>query len=400
VPHLRSRHLRQILLKTLRFSPIVGVFGHRQVGKTTLCSGIGGEYQSLDDVLTLNKINSDPTAYLESLNKSPTVLDECQMAPALFPALKERVRKKQSPGQFLLTGSVRFSSRRQIRESLTGRIISWELLPMDLAEINEEPLPDSIPKLLKSKTVEIDLKGSDYLSEGSVTKYLQKGGLPGVFAVRDEAILKRRFETQLETLLERDLRLLIETSLGYPTLRSLMVELALSQGAPLDWTALARKTRISRPTLTKLLNAFESMYLIRRVPTVGSAVRPSVYFEDQGEASFLSKVSLAAPLGLTELTNFLYAHLKVQVAYRPELALQIFQFRNRNGAFVPLCLQGPLGTLGFIPSLEENPSIGTLHTARAFLKRFVNPKLIVFHAATTDKTIDRQIRVIGLNRLV
>ena len=128
MPHSRIRYLASLVKKGLRFSPIVGILGHRQVGKTTLAESLGARYYTLDLRPTLESIQADPLGFLETQEKHPTVLDECQLLPDLFPALKERVRKKKRPGQFLLTGSVRFTSRKAIRESLTGRIVTFELL--------------------------------------------------------------------------------------------------------------------------------------------------------------------------------------------------------------------------------------------------------------------------------
>jgi hypothetical protein len=44
---------------------------------------------------------------------------------------------------------------------------------------------------------------------------LPQGSLPGVFVVRDSVVRRQRFETQIETLLERDFRLLVQTTLDY-----------------------------------------------------------------------------------------------------------------------------------------------------------------------------------------
>src|ERR1035437_9889529 len=132
MPHFRSRHLSSLISKALRFSPIVGVLGHRQVGKTTLCGALGKDYLSFDRAEFLDQGIHSPETLLRSHQALPLVLDECQLAPPLFPALKEWVRTHPKPGQFLLSGSVRFTSRKAIRESLTGRIINWALLPLDL----------------------------------------------------------------------------------------------------------------------------------------------------------------------------------------------------------------------------------------------------------------------------
>src|SRR5262245_14019250 len=112
MPHLRPRHLQGLLKRSMKFSPITGLFGHRQVGKTTLASAAAGRYLSLDDRATLDLSLTDPDSFLRDHEAFPLVLDECQLSPPLFPALKERVRKGAPPGSYLLTGSVRFSSRK------------------------------------------------------------------------------------------------------------------------------------------------------------------------------------------------------------------------------------------------------------------------------------------------
>ena len=128
--HYRPRHATQLFRKNLQFSPIVGVFGHRQVGKTSFVSQEADHpYLSLDDEDYLAAANASGKQFLVDHAQKGLVIDECQYAPPLFPALKEWVRKHPKPGQFILTGSVRFSSRSVIRESLTGRLLGLELFP-------------------------------------------------------------------------------------------------------------------------------------------------------------------------------------------------------------------------------------------------------------------------------
>ena len=134
--HERIRHASDRLKRLLGFSPIVGIFGHRQVGKTTLLSRHVRSYATLDLRAQLDRAEADPQAFVSSATEYPFGIDEAQLAPALFPALKEHVRVHRRPGQFILSGSVRFTSRKAIRESLTGRIVHLELLPFTQAEID------------------------------------------------------------------------------------------------------------------------------------------------------------------------------------------------------------------------------------------------------------------------
>ena len=123
--HRRKRFLKHLLTKAVTHSSIVEISGHRQTGKTTLVEDFGAEYVTLDRPKEFLLANDNPEAFLLQ-RKYPFVIDECQLAPPLFPVLKDSVRLKKTPGQYILTGSVRFTSRKAIRESLTGHFqIHW-----------------------------------------------------------------------------------------------------------------------------------------------------------------------------------------------------------------------------------------------------------------------------------
>lgn len=395
--------MKTLIQRTLRFSPITGIFGHRQVGKTTLSAALAGNYKTLDQPEALDQATRDPEGFLHAHlgAKWPLVIDECQLAPPLFPALKEWVRVHVKPGQFLLTGSVRFSSRKAIRESLTGRLIAWELLPMDLSEAHEAELPDSLIRLAKAKTVDVDLKPKSYFSEKSYAEYLDKGGLPGVFSIRDRAIREQKFETQLNTMLERDLKLVLATTLPYASLKLLLTALAQRQAQSIDLTALSRQTHISVPTIKKLLMAFESIFLIRILRTEGTEAKPVVFFEDQGEATYLVNGNVD---DLTNLVRFCFSHFRVQFKYRSEIKSEFFQYRNRGGAHIPLALhvgfETGTSTLGFMPILGSTPGSHDLGSAYSFLKKYPDAKIFFVTREDRDRLLSDTMRVLPLSKLV
>ena len=109
------------------------------------------QYVSLDDEEHLRSANGDAKAFVDALNAPGTAIDECQLSEPLFPALKERIRRNKRPGQFYLSGSVRFTSKKQIRESLTGRIMTADLYPLTLSELDGGELPDWVPRIMQSR---------------------------------------------------------------------------------------------------------------------------------------------------------------------------------------------------------------------------------------------------------
>jgi len=394
MPHERKRHIEGLLRKTLAYSPITGVLGHRQAGKTTLVQLFSDRYTTLDVPESFAAARSNAASFLLENEAHPLVIDECQLAPPLFPALKEWVRTRKMPGQFLLTGSVRFTSRKAIRESLTGRIVTWELLPMDWAEQHGQPLSSCLPSLLKRLSHKVHANHS--FSMKSYLHSIDTGGLPGVFSVRNPAIRAQRFETQINTILERDLRLLIETSLPYSTLRKILEALASQSGGPLNLAEIQRGTRVSMPTLRKLIPHMESLFLIRLIPSRGDFKSPVVFFEDLGELRHLLNVPAHDP---RFFTAFLYHHLRTQFHYRPELRHQLFCFRTKSGASAPVCFETENGILALIPVISGTED--ALFHAKALLKAYPRAKVLLVELSDdVDQAVTNQIRRVHVGRLL
>jgi len=61
--HERKRHLGAVLKHLASLSPLVGLLGHRQAGKTTLLEGISAQYLSFDDESILASVEAYPTKF-------------------------------------------------------------------------------------------------------------------------------------------------------------------------------------------------------------------------------------------------------------------------------------------------------------------------------------------------
>lgn len=380
--------MSDLLKQLLKFSPIVGVFGHRQVGKTTLLTQHCQTYATLDIRSQRDRAEMDPEAFLRSAASSPFAIDEAQLCPDLFPALKEHVRTRKQPGQFLLSGSVRFTSRKAIRESLTGRIVHLELLPFTQAEMDERPACDTVSRALRGDLAFLKppLK---VVSGPIVTRYLETGGLPGACFIRQAALRAERFESQLETILERDLLLVTATRTRFATLRNILANLAIVQGEPLDVSNLARRTRVSPPTLRTLLKAFESIFLIRVLRTEGTEKRPVIFFEDQGEASHLA----GAPIPpLMNLNRFLFSQIRTPLRlFGAGAPTEIFQYRTRGGAHVPLAIRQKDRVLGLITMVESEPNRQALGSALSFLRAYPGSNVLFVHSGNKNEAVAKNL---------
>ncbi len=405
--HLRKRHLSATITKTATYSPIIGVLGHRQTGKTTLVSHLSSHYKTFDDQDEISLAATDPKEYIKNLanhKKLPSVIDECQMVPGIFPSLKNWVRLHPKPGQFILTGSVRFTSLEEITESLTGRIINLELYPMILSELQERMLPNSVKQSLEKTSLEF-LNKSLHLSSSElniriklIKEYFIQGGLPGVCFIRNSALRSKKYDQQLFTMLDRDLRKVVKTKISYPILRNLLSALARAQGEAIEFQQLQKETQISVPTLKKLIYGLQAVFLIRTIPVEGGRKGEILFFEDQGECSFLRKNH---EINLTQnLTHFAFLHFRAQFDYELDEPTQIFQYHTRGGAFVPLVFQNSKGTLGVIAINEFKNHQDYIQSANSLLKSYPNAKVIMIHLGKEQKLIQPRVMVCPIAALV
>lgn len=375
VSHFRNRTIEFELKKMLAYSPCVGVLGMRQVGKTTLLKRLAGQYHSFDDEEFLRKFETAAKTYLEQKNVT-VALDEIQKFPPAFDALKFSVDSFKKPGRFIISGSVRFSSRRQIRESLTGRIVLAEVFPMTLAECHNQN-PSLFVKLVLGKS-DSSLIGSlergAWATESQLVYYLRTGGLPGICFRREESIRWQMFNNHLDTLLGRDIHLIVNTKLTTMKLKAILFALAREQGLPVSYTKLARMASVSVPTIQNMLAAMQGLFLLR-------PYGKTYYLEDAGLSHSLCPVS--DPWHRFDMIRCLYYELRTQCG-----RASLEPFTTRGGIDVPFSLvthDGLRVAIGVDD--DEQPSDKSIKSLVWYRKRFSRARLIMLTRSRKAQTL-------------
>ena len=91
---------------------------------------------TLDDELVLARATDDPVGLVAGLGRR-TVIDEIQRAPQLMLAIKSRLDRDNSPGQFLLTGSANLRRIPTVSDALPGAVDYLTLWPFTQGELRE-----------------------------------------------------------------------------------------------------------------------------------------------------------------------------------------------------------------------------------------------------------------------
>lgn len=250
--------------RSARTRPVVVLTGARQTGKTSTLRRCfpSHSFVSLDLPTEAEQAEKEPAAFLRR-HPAPVVIDEVQYAPALFRHLKAAVEARRSRnGQFLLTGSQKFTLMKGVSESLAGRADIVELETLSLAEV------------------------LGVLPATSVEAMVVRGGFPELHATPDiDAVAF--YNSYLATYLERDVRSLANVG-SLRDFERFLRACALRSANILNKADLARDVGIAPSTAAQWLSVLEaSGQLVLLEPWFSNRTKsivksPKLYLADTG----------------------------------------------------------------------------------------------------------------------
>jgi predicted AAA+ superfamily ATPase len=382
-----NRHLTSRLLTILSDTPVVLLHGARQTGKTTLVRALAAEahpaeYVTFDDAALLNLAQSDPQGFLQGSHRN-LVLDEVQLVPEIFPAIKMAVDTDRRPGRFLLTGSANVYLVPRLSETLAGRIEIVTMHPLSQGEIRDTR--DAFIDKLFGTALPLPMFNS-MMERMELVRCMLHGGYPESLMRADAFRRRDWFQSYITTLLHRDVRDLsnIERLSLMPRLLAL---LAARVSSTLNMADVARGLQLAHTTLTRYLALLEAIFLVRLVPAWFTnyskrlTKSPKLYLNDTGLISSLldldeNRVLNDGVLLGALLENFVVMELLKQIEWsrtRPRL----YHFRTQNGYEVDIVLESPSGKLVGLEvkasmNLRANDFKGLKTLAEAAGERFVH----------------------------
>lgn len=263
------RHLTPLIAEALQDTPVVLLQGARQVGKSTLAkelleSQAEGRYLSLDAPAVRRAAEVDPVGFVAQA-KGLTVLDEIQLAPQLFRAIKAEVDQDRRPGRFLLTGSANVLLLPKLSESLAGRmeLITLEGLSQSEIAANSSNLVDRLydPRPLVLERLDLDRR--------DVIGKVLGGGFPEALGRGPGRRRSQWFESYLQTLLHRDVRDLSNIE-GLTQLPRILELLSVRSSGLLNLSERSRTLGIPLNTLKRYLGLLEALFILTTLPAWNS----------------------------------------------------------------------------------------------------------------------------------
>lgn len=259
--------LEQSVRTALGRSRAVALNGPRQSGKSTLAqrflSRQSPNYFDLEDRGNAGRL-AEPQETLGAL-RGLVVIDEVQLQPGLFPALRVLLDRSNAPGQYLLLGSASPALLRQAGESLLGRVETVEVTGFDLQEV----------------------WGADGSDKDTSDRLWLRGGFPRSYlAASDEDSAAWRTNA-INDHVSVDLPQ-FGVNIAAPAMLRFWTMLAHFHGQVWNAALPAQSLGVSEPTVRKYLDTLTQTLMVRQLQpwheNLGKrqVKSPKIYFRDTG----------------------------------------------------------------------------------------------------------------------
>lgn len=366
-----KRRLAPIIRQTTAKFPVVVVAGARQVGKSTMLMNEFQDfaYMTMDDYDIMERARLDPQSLWR--DKDCIIIDEVQKLPGVFNAIKLSV-DTQKKKHFILSGSSNLLLMQKVTESLAGRAIYFDLLPMTDGEAEGILTPENFLRLWDKKYIEPE----QTVKIVSPVPLMLRGFMPPLLGIKDYADALLWLEGYIRTYLERDLRELSQVE-SLVDFRKVMQTMALRTGNILNQADIAKESVISHPTTHRYIKLLEISNIIQRVPAFFSSrgkrivKSPKMYFIDPSISIFLSGYfNEESLLRSRELGGYfetmVYLHIRTLCEMMKPRAV-IHYWRTTTGKEVDFILEHGRKLLAIEVKMSENPTVHDIKNLLLFM---------------------------------
>jgi len=321
----RKRLLDGILKRRMQTAGAIVVEGVKWCGKTTTCEQAAKSVFYLDEPehrennILLAKIR--PAEILDG--DAPRLLDEWQIAPVLWDAIRYRVDHAEGSGQFLLTGSAVPADDSEMRHSGTGRFAWIRMRPMSLWESGESSGEVSLSSLFEG----MDATGArPSLSDlRDIASTLCRGGWPKSLNLPPELSGDPAFD-YLEAVVKRDISRADGVARDENRARRFMRSLARLQGTQSSASVIKadlagnESTSFDENTVYSYLNALRLIFTTEDMPAWCPNLRSKVpirtsdtrYFSDPSIATAALRIGPGGLIADLKTFGLLFETLAVR----------------------------------------------------------------------------------------
>lgn len=342
----KYRILDKVLGKRLKSIGAVLIEGPKWCGKTTTSEKLAQSVIYMSDSANKNQYlemaEINPQRLLEGA--TPRLIDEWQLAPKIWDAVRYEVDHRDELGQFILTGSSVPPSDKEIYHTGTGRF-SWLLMrPMSLFESQESSGEVSLEDLFKTP---VEISGKNNLSIEKLAFLVCRGGWPRATNIEDEEAALEQAYSYYEAVVRSDISRADGVNRDTERARKLMRSYARHQGTQatrqviINDIILNDNDKIDLSTIHSYLNALRKIFVIEDMEAWSPNLRSKTAIRTSETRYFIDPSIAVAALGigpndlLSDLNTFglLFETLCVRDlrVFADYLNGKVYHYRDKNG---------------------------------------------------------------------
>lgn len=341
----RKRIADEILKRKLEGKGAVLIEGPKWCGKTTTAEQIAASVLYMDDPemqaqnLTMSELN--PKRLLRGA--TPRLIDEWQLAPKLWDAIRFEVDHRSELGQFILTGSAVPADTKEITHSGTGRFTWLTMRPMSLYESGDSTGDVSLRALFESTDA---ADGDASLTIDRLAFLTCRGGWPQAVDLREEIALDQAVD-YYDAVIHSDINRVDQIQKNPERVKRLMRSYARNQGSQVPNTVIAQdispngESQTDPETVALYLNALRKIFVVEDMPAWNPNLRSKAAIRSTDTRYYVDPSIAAAALGIgpNDLLNdlntlgFLFETLCVRDlrVFADALNGTVYHYRDKNG---------------------------------------------------------------------
>lgn len=341
----KGRIIDKTVEEKLAYSGAILIQGAKWCGKTTTAEHFAKSKLYMNDPdeiknnLQLAKIK--PTVLLQG--ESPRLIDEWQIAPTLWDAIRFEVDHRDGFGFFILTGSAVPADLSEVNHTGTGRINRVTMRPMSLYESNDSSGEISLAKLFNG---EDEIFAENHLGIEDIAYLVCRGGWPEVTKLQKKYALKPAID-YYEGLINSDINRADGEAKNIDRTRLIMRSLARNQGAQIANTKIAseisanEKSKISDDSVAKYINALKNIFAEEDMTAWNPNLRSKTVIRTADTRYFVDPSIATSALGigpkdlLRDLNTFGFLFETICVrdlrVYGESLGGNVYHYRDKNG---------------------------------------------------------------------
>ena len=340
-----NRICDQVLQDKLEAKGAVLIKGAKWCGKTTTAEHVARSVIYMEDPAKkqqyLQMADINPSQLLKG--EVPRLIDEWQLAPKLWDAVRFEVDQRDDFGQFILTGSAVPPESAQISHTGTGRITSLTMRTMSLFESGDSDGSVSLRALFSS---EHNISGSCDHTLNDIAFLICRGGWPKSIG-KSKKVALAQAPDYLDAVIESDISRVDGINRNEQRARLLMRSYARNQGAQVSNAALKAdmdandSQTLDEDTVLSYVNALKKIFVVEDLPAWNPNLRSKTVVRTSDTRYFVDPSIATAALGIypKDLMNDLNTFglmfetmcIRDLRIYADALGGQLYHYRDKSG---------------------------------------------------------------------